>query len=80
MGKVCNVKICWDDEIGYWYAVADDVQGMSLSSGSYDALIEKIQMVVPDLMELNDGYIGPITFNYVSERSNTIRSTLAEVS
>ena len=80
MEKICNINIFRDDEVGYRYAVTDDVQGMSLSSGSYDALIEKVQTVAPDLLELNEGYTGPIKFVYRSERANTVRESLPEVS
>ena len=36
-----------------WIATGDDVPGLVLESGSFDALIERVNNVVPELIELN---------------------------
>jgi len=33
------VKLNWDPEASVWYATSDDIPGLVLESGSYDALI-----------------------------------------
>ena len=42
--KSVKVVIHWDDEADVWVGICDEL-GISLESGSYDALIEKIRML-----------------------------------
>lgn len=46
------VKVHWDEEAEVWVAVCDEL-GIALESGSYDALIEKIKVAVPEMIEAN---------------------------
>ena len=46
------VKIHWDDEAEVWVAICDEL-GIALESGSYDALIEKVRVAVPEMIDLN---------------------------
>ena len=48
-----KVKIEWDEEAAVWIATSDDVPGLVLESGSFDALIERVRMAIPELLELN---------------------------
>jgi hypothetical protein len=73
----CKIKLLWDDESDRWYTKTNDVPGMALDSGSIDALIEKVRMVAPDMLEANLGYRGPIHFSFVAERNETIRQAVA---
>ncbi len=47
-----KVLIHWDEDASVWVAICDEL-GISLESGSYDALIEKIKITVPEMIELN---------------------------
>jgi predicted RNase H-like HicB family nuclease len=49
MSIVVNVE---RDE-GYWLADSDDVPGLATGADSYEALIEKLKVVIPELLELN---------------------------
>jgi len=69
----CKITLLWDNESDRWYTKTDDVPGMSLDSGSFDALIEKVRMIAPDMLEANLGYTGPIHFSFVAERDESIR-------
>ena len=69
----CRISLIWDDETDRWYTKTDDVPGMALDSGSFDALIEKVRMIAPDMLEANRGYLGPIRFLFTAEREETIR-------
>ena len=69
----CKIKVMWDNETDRWYTKTDDVPGMALDSGSFDALIEKVRMIAPEMLETNMGYKGPIRFFFVAERDETIR-------
>ncbi|MCM1225139.1 MAG: DUF1902 domain-containing protein [Lachnospiraceae bacterium] len=48
-----NVNMAWDEKSEVWIATSDDIPGLTLESGSFDALIERVHFVVPELLELN---------------------------
>lgn len=45
-----NVNISWDSEAMVWIATSDDISGLVLESGSLDALIERVKIAVPELV------------------------------
>lgn len=47
------IKMTWDPEAAVWIAESDDVPGLVLESGSFDALVERVCFAAPELMELN---------------------------
>lgn len=47
------VKFHWDAENAVWTATSDDVRGLVLGSGSFDALLERVKQAVPELLALN---------------------------
>ncbi|MDR1688566.1 MAG: DUF1902 domain-containing protein [Clostridiales bacterium] len=59
------IKLVWDSEACVWIATSEDVPGLVLESGSYDALIERVRMTVPDLLgkEYKD-----ISIHFTAER------------
>ena len=62
-----NVKLIWDREASMWVAISDDVPGLVLESNSYDALIEKVKIAIPELLKLNNN-AALKTIKFVSER------------
>ncbi|MBE5858325.1 MAG: DUF1902 domain-containing protein [Lachnospiraceae bacterium] len=46
------VRIHWDDEAEVWVAINDEL-GIALESESYDALVERLKMAIPEMAELN---------------------------
>ena len=48
-----TVKLLWDEEAQVWVATSEDIHGLVLESGSVDALIEKVRIAAPELLELN---------------------------
>ncbi len=47
------IRFQWDSEASVWIATSDDVPGLILESGSFDALIERVRFAVPELLELS---------------------------
>lgn len=47
------VSLAWDPEASVWIATSDDIPGLVLESGSFDALLERVRFTVPELLELN---------------------------
>ncbi len=48
-----TIKLTWDSEASVWIATSDDINGLVLESGSFDALIERARYTIPELLELN---------------------------
>jgi predicted RNase H-like HicB family nuclease len=54
------VKAEWDDEAKVWVASSDDVPGLATGADSLEALIDKLKVVIPELLEGN-GLLSPGT-------------------
>jgi predicted RNase H-like HicB family nuclease len=52
------VRCSWDPEVGVWVATSEEVPGLATGTETLDALIEKLKVVIPELLEAN-GIIGP---------------------
>lgn len=53
------IRLTWDSEARVWTAESDDVPGLVLESGSFDALIERVRIAVPELLSLNGAAPAP---------------------
>ena len=62
-----EINISWDDEAHVWVAVSDSIP-LALESGSFDALIERVKIAAPEIIELNYGHTNPINLLFKSER------------
>ena len=60
----------WDDEAGVWVATSDDVPGLVTEAPSTEALVERLKVIIPELMALNCGSVAtPLRFHLTSERT-----------
>lgn len=48
------IRMIWDPDASVWVAESDDVPGLVMESGSFDALLERIRFAVPELLQLNN--------------------------
>ena len=62
------IDFAWDDEAGVWIATSNDIPGLVLESGSFDALLERTRFAVPELLELNAVSAQPLSLTFRSER------------
>jgi hypothetical protein len=62
-----EVNISWDNAAGVWIAISDDIP-LALESNSYDALIERVKIAAPEILELNYGDRAPVNILIKSER------------
>lgn len=67
-----QIKMIWDSEASVWVAESDDVPGLVMESGSFDALLERVRFVIPELLELNDTVKTPLRLSFVSERHEQV--------
>ena len=66
------INFTWDDEADVWIATSDDIPGLVLESGSFDALLERTRFAVPELLALNNMISQSLTLTFVSERQERI--------
>ena len=45
-----QIKLTWDDEASVWIAESDDIPGLILEDSSFDVLIDRVKIAVPDLL------------------------------
>lgn len=62
------INFTWDPEADVWIATSEDIPGLVLESGSFDALLERTRFSVPELLELNAPCQQPFTLTFKSER------------
>lgn len=66
--KPLVVHATWDDEAKVWVAVSDDVPGLATEADSVDALVEKLKIMIPELLDANGRGDGDeVPFQLVSE-------------
>lgn len=59
------INLTWDNDAQVWIATSDDIPGLVLESGSFDALLERVRYTAPEMLRLNStaaSYINH-TFN-----------------
>lgn len=66
-----TVNLTWDNEAAVWVATSDDIPGLVLESGSFDALLERVRFAAPELIELNRSGT-PATLTFLSQRCERI--------
>ena len=62
------INFTWDNESGVWIATSNDIPGLVLESGSFDALLERTRFAVPELLELNAVSAQPLSLTFRPER------------
>ncbi len=55
--KAYNVTANWDSEAQVWVAISDDVPGLVAEAPSLQKLVAKLQVLVPELCELNKHFM-----------------------
>ena len=67
----CVVNLTWDPEASVWVATSDDIPGLVLESGSFDALLERVRFAALELLEMNSEEI-PVVLSFQAERMERI--------
>lgn len=68
-----NILMTWDKEAAVWVATSEDVPGLALESGSFDALVERVKYTVPEIMEINNKKAPYYNLSFNSSRSDMVR-------
>lgn len=67
-----TINMTWDNEGAVWIATSENIKGLVLESGSYDALMERVKFAIPELLELNGAIKNSISICYRSERHERV--------
>ena len=66
------ITFTWDSDAGAWIATSDDIPGLRMESGSFDALLERTRFAVPELLALNNDSKNVYSLTFRSERRERI--------
>lgn len=47
------IRAEWDEEASVWVATSDDVPGLATEGETVESLIEKLKIIIPELLEAN---------------------------
>ena len=47
------IRAEWDDEASVWVATSDDVPGLATEDNTLEELIEKLKILIPELLDAN---------------------------
>lgn len=67
--KPLVVNARWDDEAKVWVATSNDISGLVTEADSLDAMVKKLQVIIPELLDANGYPQGEdkVTFQLNSE-------------
>lgn len=72
--KSLFVRAEWDEEAHVWVATSDDVPGLATEAETTEALMDKLKVMIPELMEANGcGDVEEIPFELFSRRFETAK-------
>ena len=70
--KTLVIRAFWDDDARVWVATSDDVPGLATEADTLDALVNKLQVMIPELLYANGcAGTGEVSFKLLSERTAT---------
>jgi len=67
-----TVKLTWDDEAAVWVATSDEIPGLVMESGSFDALLERVRYAAPELLQLNQPTKPPVSLRFQAVRQERL--------
>jgi len=76
MTKALFIHAEWDDEARVWVATSDDVPGLATESETVEALIAKLEVLIPELLDANNNHMEAdleVPFELLTRRFQTTR-------
>jgi predicted RNase H-like HicB family nuclease len=52
--KPLFVRAEWDEEASVWVATSDDVPGLATEASTLEDLMEKLKVIIPELLDANE--------------------------
>jgi len=70
------VRAEWDEEARVWVATSDDVPGLATEEATMEALIEKLKVIILELLEANGiRFDQQVPFEIMTRRFEVAQST-----
>lgn len=74
MDKPLYVHAEWDAEAGVWVATSNDVPGLATEAETVEALIAKLETMIPELLTANGATVeGAVLFELLARRFDHVR-------
>lgn len=78
--KPLFIRAEWDDEANVWVATSDDVPGLATEDNTIEGLIDKLKIMIPELLELNEAdQEYEVPFEILTRRFAVAQRTSADV-
>lgn len=72
--KPLFIRAEWDEDARVWVVVDSDVPGLATEAETLEALVEKLKVMVPELLEANQAEVGcDAPFELLTRRFETAR-------
>ena len=68
-----KIDFTWDDEAEVWIATSEDIRGLVLEHESFDRLIQRVALAVPELLEMRGYAPDDISLDCAVHRIEKIR-------
>jgi predicted RNase H-like HicB family nuclease len=77
MQKIHFIRAEWDAEAKVWVATSDDVPGLATEAATLEELSSKLDVMVPELLQLNEGITSTeIPFELLARRFSVVQATM----
>ncbi len=63
-----HILATYDDQAKVWWAESDDLPGLVSEAPTFEALIERVSAVAPDLLAANGGCPDTVSLEFVTIR------------
>ena len=68
-GKPLFIRAEWDEEAMVWVATSDDVPGLATEAVTMEDLIEKLKVMIPELLLANNATVeDEVPFEIITRR------------
>jgi predicted RNase H-like HicB family nuclease len=72
--KPLFIRAEWDEEAMVWVATSDDVPGLATEAVTMEALIEKLKVMIPELLMANNAsFEDEVSFEIITRRFELTR-------
>ena len=72
--KPLFIRAEWDEEAIVWVATSDDVPGLATEAVTMESLIEKLRVIIPELLIANNATVGDeVPFEIITRRFEVTR-------
>ncbi len=67
MNRDITIQARWDDEASVWLATSEDVPGLVVEADTWPAMINEVQLVLPELLEVSGQGVDKLSLTFKAE-------------